>query len=205
MKPKTIVLIALTVLGYNLYQHGVTINDIKHQQQPLSGIQFKKIPEQSPTNIPPFTANNHTITPLARFTIRARVLSVEQYRFDRAAVIAPVDLALAWGRMADPMYYERMEVSQSGRWYFYHWAGEPPLPQQEILESSANMHMIPANDAVRNILKHVRRHQMVRLKGFLVEVNSPDGWRWRSSLRRDDSGDGACEVVYVEAIDIEAN
>jgi hypothetical protein len=33
-----------------------------------------------------------------------------------------------------------------------------------------------------------------------VQVNTPDGWRWRSSLTREDTGGGACEVVYVCAV-----
>jgi hypothetical protein len=29
---------------------------------------------------------------------------------------------------------------------------------------------------------------------------APDGWRWRSSLTREDTGAGACELVWVERI-----
>ena len=36
-----------------------------------------------------------------------------------------------------------------------------------------------------------------RLDGWLIEADAPDGWTWRSSLTREDSGDGACEVIYV--------
>ena len=34
----------------------------------------------------------------------------------------------------------------------------------------------------------------------LVEVRGADGWTWRSSLSREDSGNGGCEVVYVCAL-----
>ena len=37
----------------------------------------------------------------------------------------------------------------------------------------------------------------VRVDGWLVQLDRPGGWRWRSSLTREDSGGGACEVVYV--------
>ena len=30
-----------------------------------------------------------------------------------------------------------------------------------------------------------------------IQVEADDGWRWRSSTTREDTGDGACEVVYV--------
>jgi len=50
-------------------------------------------------------------------------------------------------------------------------------------------------------MKHVRQGELVHLDGFLVDASRPDGWRWRSSLRRDDTGDGACELVYVEDLE----
>jgi hypothetical protein len=62
------------------------------------------------------------------------------------------------------------------------------------------MHMIPANDTVAQALADVRKHDHVRIDGWLVEADAPDGWRWRSSTTRDDTGGGACEVVYVCAI-----
>jgi hypothetical protein len=62
------------------------------------------------------------------------------------------------------------------------------------------MHMIPADENVGRALAAVRPGQMVRLQGWLVEARRGDGWTWRSSLTREDSGHGACEVVYVCAI-----
>jgi len=46
----------------------------------------------------------------------------------------------------------------------------------------------------------VRVGQVVALRGYLVRVQSPDGWRWNSSMTRSDSGNGACEVVWVRHI-----
>ena len=90
--------------------------------------------------------------------------------------------------------------AQSSRWYNYRWQGEPPLPPDEIARSSANMHMIPSDAATAAALRRVRAGDEVRIDGWLVEVAADDGWRWRSSLSRDDKGSGACEVVYVCAI-----
>ena len=67
----------------------------------------------------------------------------------------------------------------------------------EIVRSSANMHLIPADAAVAQALRGVRAGQHVRIDGWLVQADAPDGWRWRSSLTREDSGGGACELVYV--------
>ncbi|HTA64601.1 MAG TPA: hypothetical protein VK753_03775 [Xanthomonadaceae bacterium] len=149
----------------------------------------------------PFRDGNFTITPLADFSLTARVLSRADYRFDHAAALSPTDFAFGWGRMSDSSVLARLDISQSGRWYFYHWSTpEPPIPQREIIHSSANMHMIPANDVVRYELKQVRPGDVVHLEGELIEAHGSDGSVWRSSMSRDDTGDGACEVVYVRSL-----
>jgi hypothetical protein len=141
-----------------------------------------------------------TLQPLAGFSVEARVLSREDYSFGREADLSPTDLALGWGRMRDEAVLSHLDIDQSNRWYHYRWQGAPPIPVKEIIRSSANMHMIPADAAAAKELARVREGDRVRIDGWLVQAQAPDGWRWRSSLRRDDSGGGACEVVYVCSI-----
>ena len=144
-----------------------------------------------------------TIIPLAGFSLQARVLSRENYRFDAGAEFSPLDLALGWGPMAEPGMAEKLNVSQSTRWYRYSWSGDgPPIPLNEIISHSANMHMVPATNAVADALKQVSANDVVELNGWLIRIEKNDGWRWQSSLSRDDSGDGGCELVYVCAIEI---
>ncbi len=64
------------------------------------------------------------------------------------------------------------------------------------------MHLIPADDYVARQIKKVRRGSIVQFTGYLVEVKGDDGWRWSSSLSREDSGDKACELVYVKDFEI---
>lgn len=153
-----------------------------------------------PSDLPPFRLQAATLTPLAGFSVDARVLSREDYHAGRESDLSPTDLALGWGAMRDDAVLSRLDISQSGRWYHYAWRGEPPLPPGDIARSSANMHLIPATEAVAAALHRVRRDDRVRIDGWLVEADAPDGWHWRSSLTRDDTGDGACEVIYVCAI-----
>ena len=141
-----------------------------------------------------------TLQPLAGFSVEARVLSREDYRLGRESDLSPTDLALGWGRMREDTVLQHLAIDQSNRWYHYRWQGAPPIPVPEIISSSANMHIIPSNDAIAKELARVRKGDRVRIDGWLVQANAPDGWRWRSSLTRDDSGGGACEVVYVCSI-----
>jgi hypothetical protein len=154
----------------------------------------------TPAALAPFQLRAATLTPLAGFSIDARVLSRHDYRSDREAELSPTDLTLGWGRMREDAVLARLDISQSARWYHYRYSGEPPIPQREIDRSAANMHMIPGSEAVADALEDVTPGERVRIDGWLVEARAPDGWRWRSSLTREDTGGGACEVVYVCAI-----
>jgi hypothetical protein len=143
-------------------------------------------------------------TALARFDLRARVLSSNHYSFDRQADLSPVDLALGWGRMSDSDVLDHLVIRQSGRCYFWRpkWGDSFPLPVKELISHSANMHMIPATDDVKKTLLDVRPGKVVAIAGFLVQVNRPNGWIWRTSLSRTDTGMNSCEVVWVDRIHI---
>jgi len=142
------------------------------------------------------------ITPLARFDLQARVLGVKRYRFDQAAALAPYDLALGWGPMSDSAVLAAIDIDQSNR--FYYWrAADLPIPRDQIAANSANMHIIPGNDAVRAALGRLRVGHLVTLRGFLVMAERPDRGVWLSSMTRTDFGNGACELVWVEAIEAE--
>lgn len=134
----------------------------------------------------------------AGFAVEATVLGTERYRTGPEAEVSPLDLALGWGPMADPSVYGALDISQSGRWYYYRWGpGDPPIPAEAIGDHSSNMHMIPSTPAIAETLLDVERGQKVRLLGWLVDVEYPNGGRWTTSLSRHDRGGGACEIVYV--------
>lgn len=139
------------------------------------------------------------ITPLQPFNLTARVLGRENYHFDAGAKVSPTDLALGWGPMADPQVLTSISVSQSNRWY--HWqVDEFPIPRREIETHSANMHMIPANQQVARVLAEVRPGERIELSGQLVRVDGVNGFNWISSLSREDTGAGACELIWVEQL-----
>lgn len=151
---------------------------------------------------PPIPFEGATLRPLARFSLEARVLSREDYRLDAEAALSPTDLAVGWGPMSDTTVLRDIDISQSGR--FYYWQVKSfPIPRRDIETHSANMHMIPADALVARELKRVRAGDIVALDGFLVEAEKPGGWRWHSSMTRTDTGAGACEVVYVRSLRIE--
>lgn len=165
------------------------------------GVLASEAPLQSDAkNSRAFDLNGYRITPLADYSITARVLSREDYRLGREADLSKTDFALGWGRMSDESVLKNISVKQTGRFYLWQ-VQEFPIPRREIETSSANVHLIAANSTVANQLERVRKGQVVHLQGELVQAEASDGWKWRSSLTRDDTGAGACELLYVEQVD----
>lgn len=64
------------------------------------------------------------------------------------------------------------------------------------------MHLIPANREIDERIRDAGEGDVVSFSGYLVRIEEENGWSWTSSLRRDDTGAGACEVVLVEAFSI---
>lgn len=163
------------------------VNDVPVQKEIKSPISFNHL--------------GFKITKVANFKIKAKVLAREDYYFDRGADLAPVDLALGWGRMSDESILEQINITQSGR--FYRWRVESfPIPRREIETHSANMHLIPADKYVQYLIDDIREGEIIELTGSLVNVQSKEGWYWNSSLTRNDTGNGACELIWVESLSV---
>lgn len=145
--------------------------------------------------------HDYRLTPRAQFSATVRVLARERYYLDALAPVAPVDLAVGWGPMSDSAVIDALEISQSARFYF--WRGDAlPIARREIETHSANWHMVPSSPATRRALRRLRAGEVIRVSGRLVDVEDPDGGGARTSLRRDDTGAGACEIVLVDALQI---
>lgn len=166
------------------------------------GVLVTDEPLQTATDADPFEHAGYRLKPLADFRLKARVLSRSDYRFDREADLAPLDLALGWGPMSDSEVLDQIEISQRNRFFFWR-VDSFPIPRRDIEHNAANMHLIPADEAVAVVLDRVQTGHVVTLQGRLVEASAPDGWRWRSSLTRTDTGKGACELFYVESAQYE--
>lgn len=165
------------------------------------GVLAKNPPLQSAlTQSEVWERDEYFINAIAQFELKAKVLGKERYRYDRESDLAPYDLALGWGRMSDQAVIDKFDISQRARWFF--WKSDNyPIPRKEIEISAANMHMIPATEEIKDELDDLLVGEIIYLKGYLVSAMSPqDGWRWKSSLSRTDTGGGACEVVWVEKL-----
>ena len=65
------------------------------------------------------------------------------------------------------------------------------------------MHVIPANADVRRALEAAKAGNVITMRGRLVDVRGADGFTWNTSLRREDTGDGACELFWADEIELQ--
>jgi hypothetical protein len=144
--------------------------------------------------------DEYTIRPVAEFRIEALVLSTKHYFWRSDSKLSEVDLALGWGPMSNDAVLSELRIWQSGRWYYYRWQDQPPISPGDIRRHSTNLHTVPANEDVRRQLRNIRAGQVVSLEGELINISRADGWHWNSSTSRTDSGNGACELMWVESV-----
>lgn len=140
--------------------------------------------------------------PVAEFDIDALVLHRKGYTFDHMSHLSPVDLALGWGIMSDADVIKHLSIWQRNRFYFFRVPEDYPMSVDDIGRHSTNLHPIPATDDIRDQLLAIEPGERVRLRGALVDIHLPNGGFIRSSRTRTDSGAGACEVMWVESIEV---
>ena len=88
----------------------------------------------------------------------------------------------------------------------WHWTCYYEYPAGVAFSESevSNNHPITDSPAVRRQIDGLRRGDQVHLRGRLVGYRDRlwgEFWR-NSSLTRGDSGNGACEVVFVEEVEV---
>ena len=167
------------------------------------GVLIPNDPEQTSVTSEdePFANGAFHLQPLAHFALQARVLHRKIYRYDRQAALAPVDLAVGWGPMSDQAVLDRLKISQSARFFWYEWQGQPPIPREQIVSHATNLHLIASSRELASRCKSLRAGELIYLRGLLVEAHGPGIGTWRSSLSRTDNGNGACELVWVEELE----
>ena len=146
-----------------------------------------------------------SLQPIAEYKIAAVVVGRKSYHDGLRADVAPLDLALVWGKLAELKSDKYISYSQHDRWYFYEFEAGSPFKSSYVITHSSNNHIIPADENILRAVKTIKTKEKVLLEGFLVNVkgrHKGENFWWNSSLRRADTGDGSCELFYVKKVRI---
>jgi hypothetical protein len=66
----------------------------------------------------------------------------------------------------------------------------------------SNNHLISDDDYLRDKVKDIRIGDQIRVRGYLASYSNENGGKRGTSTTRTDTGDGACETLFIEKFDI---
>ncbi|HEY4909834.1 MAG TPA: hypothetical protein VIJ73_10055 [Methylomirabilota bacterium] len=149
----------------------------------------------------------YTLTPRAVYDISGLVVSQHRgdalLNLDHKADPGNIkDVCVVWGEAISNGAYQRMKYASGEFTCSFSWSGRltPPFNPEKI----SNNHLIPADAAVAKRIRAIRIGDQVRMKGLLVDYTVTSQGREiftrRTSLTRSDTGNGACEILYVTEI-----
>jgi len=166
------------------------------------GITVPEAPMQSSafgnTDIP---HDSYNIKSLATYEFTAKIISKKTYN-DVWSDICPIDFTLGWQHLSNEDVIRHINFSQRGRWTHYKYRNLPDeITSKDLISQCSNAHMCPANKKVRAKLLSLPKGAIVHIKGKLIALkHKKTDWHAKSSLKRTDTGDGACEIIWVEEI-----
>lgn len=180
-------------------------------------------PIQTAVDRESFSIKKHGVTinikKLASYDITGKVEAIKDYSanflanffsFDAgnmADYISPRDLTLTWGELSLDANSNSIKADQNilnGQRVvvFAYTDGLKQKYGEEYIQSHlSNNHIITLNDDLKRQLMKVKVTDIVRIKGYLVDVTCSNGYKWGpSSMTRSDHGLHSCEILYAEDI-----
>jgi hypothetical protein len=112
------------------------------------------------------------------------------------------DLCVIWGENLSSGVYKDMEFSNDS-WTC--WASWPDSTTGRRFKMNAlsNNHLLIDDEELKAALMTSEPGDQIRFKGFLAEyANNANGFKRGTSKTREDSGNGACETVYLTKFEI---
>ncbi len=192
---KKIILILLLFFGWKQYYH------IESASSVGAGMLAGGSPFQSETERRSFRDGDYTYTPHASFEVDARVLDASYYYFDKMSRISPMDIVVGWEEMSDESVYDLVDISTGSRKYDWD-AGRAPIAPSEIALKTAIIHLVPANPGIAHEFRRIRIGDIIVARGYLVDVKSAAGLKWKTSTTRNDDGPESGEILYVNSLEI---
>lgn len=166
-------------------------------------------PVQTPTHEPPFTFTYRDVSyqaiPLARYELWGLVVShndidsIADTMHDENSVDTK-DVCVLWGRNLQRPDFNHLDIHNASFTCFFRYGPGVFFEPRDL----SNNHLITDSDYLRDKISHLSVGDQVHFKGLLVSYQEPRwGGFWRtSSLVRTDTGNGACEVVFVKDIEV---
>ena len=172
-------------------------------------------PEQIQVREPPFSTTvggvTYRIEPLYTYDLHGLVVSrhdsdtwTDYIHREWNDHLNVVDLCVIWGRNAASGSYRDIDFS-SGQFVCYWQTSSQAAFTAFDQAAISNNHLLTDDPAVARQLRSVRVGDQIRFRGYLAEYShnhSGQPFRRGTSTVRTDTGNGACETVYVKDVEI---
>ncbi len=171
-------------------------------------------PDQRPTDRLPFQATvggiTYTVRPLFAYDLSGLIVSkhdadtwwdwIHEAWNDKLNV---TDLCVVWGTNARTGIYREIDFS-SGEFQCFAQTGSSAAWAAFDMTSLSNNHLLSDDPATARVLRNARVGDQIRLRGYLAEYSHDHGFRFvrGTSVTRTDTGNGACETVFVTDAEI---
>lgn len=163
--------------------------------------------------------NEYILNLMAEYSLSGMVVTknsnfwfrdIMRNRFDDICLL---DLGIVWGDLASDKkelykhwkFKSHKTLGQSRR---IEWREKPPYNNADIRGNISHTHIIPANSNVMGGLLKIRKNDIVKLDGYLVDIyTDTNEIVAKTSLSRTDldstsRGYGSCEDMYVKQVQI---
>jgi hypothetical protein len=127
-------------------------------------------------------------------------------KFPRS-IISPVDLFLAYGKLAEEPYFAQIRTTHEFR-TAYSWI-EEGTPEGRAISSWFSQgpsapggvlheHTIPANYVIFQKLRKLKKGDLIKITGSIVDIRDGDSVYRTSTVKND----RACEFLYITSLEI---
>lgn len=153
--------------------------------------------------------NSYVVYPVAEYEIAGLVVTRNDIGgfsdiYHTSDSVDVVDVCMIWGGNAREAVYRNFDFWSEpfSCWYRpkRHIGGNAKFEEDAL----SNTHVVAKDEKLAKRLNSIRLGDQVRLKGKLINYHPAGASEQlrRSSLTRKDTGNGACEVMYVEEFEL---
>ena len=112
------------------------------------------------------------------------------------------DLCIIWGDNVKSGVYKDMQF-ENGNWTCWYSWPNANVRQRFHNNELSNNHLLAEEESVKRAIMEAQPGDHIHIEGMLVNYTNPaNGFKRGTSITRTDTGQGACETIYVEKFDI---
>jgi hypothetical protein len=164
-------------------------------------------PEQTATRKESFTASYNDVEYLVKpeydYDLHGMIVSYRHHdgdsrmHFQSSDHLNMIDVCVVWGDNATNPLIHKMDFWNGIFTCVFKTKDQEAWDSFDVYQISNN-HLISDDDFIRDQVRKIKIGDQIRVRGYLASYSNEHGGSRGTSTTRLDTGDGACETLYVE-------